>query len=69
MTQEQFKEVAKFFAGVTAWEAVVHAALGLGDALPITLLGFTLTPAINTVQIVVPAAVSLALAYYAWFRK
>jgi len=63
------KEVAKFFSGVTAWEAIVHASLGLSGVLPITIFGFTLTPAINTVQIIVPAAVSLALAYYAWFKR
>ena len=69
MTQAQFKEVAKFFSGVTAWEAIAHAFLALSDVLPITIFGFTLTPAINTVQIIVPAVVSLTLAYYAWFRR
>ncbi len=63
-----WREVAKFASGLTAWEAVVHASLGLSGVLPITLFGIVITPAINTVQIVIPAIVSVALAYYAWFR-
>lgn len=63
------KELAKFASGITAWEAVVHLALGLSDALPLTLFGITITPGINTVQIIVPSAISIILAYYAWFRK
>jgi len=31
-------ELCKFFAGVTAWEAVVHASLGLSGVLPIASL-------------------------------
>lgn len=64
-----FKELAKFFSGLTAWEAVVHASLWLGGALPVTILGFTITPALNTIQIIVPAAVSIALGYYGWIKK
>jgi len=33
------KEIAKFFSGLTAWEAVVHLALGLSGVLPL-LLGY-----------------------------
>ncbi|HAU99092.1 MAG: hypothetical protein UX85_C0009G0018 [Candidatus Beckwithbacteria bacterium GW2011_GWB1_47_15] len=63
------KEIAKFFSGLTAWEAVVHLALGLSGVLPLTLFGFTLTPTINTVQIIIPATVSILLGYYAWSKK
>jgi membrane protein implicated in regulation of membrane protease activity len=60
------KEVAKFFAGLCAWEAIVHLAFAVSGLLPITWFGITLTPMINTVQIIVPAIVSALLAYYAW---
>ena len=64
-----WKEVAKFGSGVTAWETIVHASLGVSGALPITLFGITITPTINTVQIMVPAISSIVLAYYAWIKK
>lgn len=64
-----FKEIAKFFAGLTAWEAVFHASLGLSGNLPITFWGITITPILNIVQIIIPASVSILLAYYAWGKK
>ncbi|MFH0949134.1 MAG: hypothetical protein V1802_01455 [Candidatus Aenigmatarchaeota archaeon] len=64
-----WKEVAKFASGLTAWEAIAHASLGLNGVLPLTLFGITITPTINTVQIIIPAVVSITLAYYAWFKK
>lgn len=65
----KWKEVTKFFSGVTAWESVAHASLALSGLLPITVFGFTLTPTINTIQITIPAIVSVVLAYYAWIKK
>ena len=50
-----FREVAKFFAGVTAWEALTHASFAASGVLPIKLCGVTLTPKLNTVKIVIPA--------------
>lgn len=64
-----YKEFAKFFAGVTAWEAIGHIFFGLSGILPITILGITLTPELNTFQIIVPALVSMVLIYFAWFKK
>ena len=64
-----WKEVAKFSSGLTAWETVVHIALGLRGEFPITFFGITITETINTLQIVIPAIVSIVLAYYAWFKK
>lgn len=64
-----WKEVAKFFSGLTAWEAIVHASLGLSGLLPITLFGITITPTINTIQIIIPATASVVLGYYAWIKK
>lgn len=63
------KELAKFFAGLTAWEAIVHLTLFMCDMLPITWCNFTLTSTLNTVQIIVPAIISLLLTWYAWFKK
>jgi len=63
------KEIAKFFAGLTAWESIVHLSLATSGNLPITIWGITITETINTVQIIVPALCSIALTYYAWFRK
>jgi len=64
-----FKELAKFFAGVTAWEAIAHALLGVSGVLPITLWGITITPKLNTIQIIIPALVSAILIYYGWFKN
>ena len=63
------KEIAKFFAGLTAWEAIVHLALSICDMLPITWCSFTLTSALNIIQIVVPGTISFILTWYAWFKK
>lgn len=64
-----FKELCKFFAGVTAWEAFVHAVLGLSGVLPISLFGIEITPFFNTIQIIVPALISCLLIYLGWLRK
>ena len=64
-----FKELAKFAAGVTAWEALVHLSFGLSGVLPLRLFGITITKPINTVQIILPATISVILAYYGWVRK
>lgn len=63
-----FKEAAKFFAGVTAWEALTHASFAASGILPIKLCGITLSPKLNTVQIVIPAMTSVALIYVGWMR-
>jgi len=64
-----FKEIAKFFSGVTAWESVAHAYFLLSGSPTITILGVTLTPTVNIIQVIVPAIASVLLAYYAWIRK
>lgn len=63
------KEIAKFFAGITAWEAVVHASLAACDMLPLAWCNFTLTSTVNTIQIIIPGTVSLILIWYGWFKK
>ncbi|MBK8459886.1 MAG: hypothetical protein IPL43_06620 [Micropruina sp.] len=63
------KELAKFAAGVTAWEAVVHASFAVSGVLPIKLCGVTLTPKLNAIQIVLPALSCAALVYVGWFQQ
>jgi hypothetical protein len=64
-----FKELAKFFSGVIAWEAIAHILLGVSEVLAITLWGITITPKFNTIQIIIPALVSAILTYYGWFKN
>ena len=63
------KEVAKFFAGAAAWEAVAHVIVAFSGLLPLTIWGITLTHTFNTIWIVVVAAISILLAWYAWGRS
>lgn len=63
------REAAKFFAGVTAWEAVTHATLAASGVLPLKLCGVTISPRVNAVQIVLPGMASLCLAYFGWGRE
>lgn len=63
------KEVAKFFAGLTAWESIVHLSFAIDGKFPISLLGFNISESLNTVQIIVPAAISILLTYYGWYKK
>jgi len=61
----RWREVAKFAAGVTAWEAVVHGSLFLNEQT-VELFGITLTPTLNLVQTIVPGLLAVGLAYWAW---
>lgn len=63
------KELAKFAAGVTAWEAIVHASFAASGVLPIKLCGVTLTPRLNAIQIALPALTCAALVYVCWFNQ
>ncbi len=63
------KEIAKFFAGVTAWEAVVHLSMAGCDLLPIRWCGFTITHTINNLQIILPGLISILLTWYGWFSR
>lgn len=63
------KEIAKFFAGLTAWESIVHLSFAINGEFPISLLGMQISETLNTVQIVVPAITSILLTYYGWYKK
>lgn len=63
------KEFAKFLAGVSAMQVVVHLAFALSDLLPVTILGVTFTKSLNTFAIIFWPIVLTLLVYYAWIRK
>ena len=63
------KEIAKYFAGLTAWESIVHLSFAINGEFPITLLGIHISKTLNTVQIIVPAIISILLTYYGWYKK
>ena len=66
---KSMKEVVKFLAGAAAFHLVGHIGFVLWGMLPMPWFGFTLTPTINTVTIIISAIISFALAYYAWIKK
>lgn len=63
----RFRLVTAFVAGITAWEAIVHASLLVNRSSP-KLFGVRLVPQVNLVQTAVPALVSVTLARYAFAR-
>ena len=63
------KEVAKFFAGAVAWEAVGHVMLAFSGLLPMKIWGITVSPVANAVWIVIAAAGAILLAWYAWAKS
>jgi len=60
------KEIAKFFSGVTAWEALGHTLLAFSNDFPMTVMGITVTSNLNALAILVAAPLSIILAWYAW---
>ncbi len=61
------KELAKFAAGACTWEAALHATLLATRSSP-TILGLTLTPRINLIQLVAAGLSALVFAWYGWRR-
>jgi hypothetical protein len=39
MKKQALREIAKFAAGLTAWESIVHLSLSLSGNIPISLWG------------------------------
>lgn len=62
------REVAKFFAGAFAYDAIVHVTLAVSGVLPLKLLGVTVTPVMNVLLMIAAASVSLFLAYHGWIK-
>lgn len=63
------RELAKFLSGVAAMQVLIHGALASSGELPLTILGVTYTPELNTVAVVVWPIIAILLAYYAWGRR
>ena len=63
------REIALFFAGVTAWESFTHLMLYLLGSVPFRINGWTIDVSLNTVQIVFPAIISFLLLRYANWLK
>lgn len=57
------KEIVEFACGVTASETKVRVVIYFGADFPMTGSSSRSLPGLNAIQILVPAAVSLALAF------
>lgn len=64
-----WKEIAKFFAGVGTEETIIHLVLGLSKVLPLNFFGFRLTVTFNAILMVFWPIVAVTLIYYAWIKK
>lgn len=63
------KEIAKMASGFTVHEVLSHVLLSGSGLLPLTIFGITVTPGYNSAIIVMWTIVTIALVYYAWFKK
>lgn len=63
------KEIAKFLSGAMAWHAIEHLMLAFSDALPLTVLGITITSERNMLGVVIWMVVAIALGYYGWSKS
>ena len=63
------KEIAKVAVGVSGHEVLSHALLSGSGLLPLKVFGITVTPGYNSIIIIVWTLVTVALVYYAWFKK
>lgn len=62
------KEVAKFFAGFAANQALTHGGLAAAG-IQFTLFGIAYSQRLNTIAAVVWAIILLLLIYFAWGRR
>ncbi|KXJ98007.1 MAG: hypothetical protein UZ17_ACD001002897 [Acidobacteria bacterium OLB17] len=62
------KEAAKFFSGVAANQVLTHGAFAV-SGVQFSIFGIGYTTQLNTVAVIVWAAVLVILVYYAWVRK
>ena len=60
-------EVAKFLAGVLAWDAFVHLSF-LKAGIEPKLLGMHFTHRFNKIAVVLNLVIAVALIYISWFR-
>ena len=62
------KEVAKFFAGVSANQVLTHGAFAV-SGVQFTLVGITYTRGLNVAAVAVWTSALIFLVYYAWMKK
>ncbi|MFA5999183.1 MAG: hypothetical protein WC747_04160 [Candidatus Babeliales bacterium] len=63
------KELAKFLSGFLAHDVISHIFLAGSGLLPLRMFGIIVTPEYNAAVIIVWSVVTVALVYYAWFKK
>lgn len=63
-----WKEIAKFIAGVAGNQVMTHGAF-LISGVQFTMFGFSYTTRLNTIAVIFWAIVLVLTVYYAWFRK
>jgi hypothetical protein len=63
------KDLAKFFSGFAVAKVGFHAVLAASNALPLELLGCTISTDYNFWALVFWAVVAVFLIHYAWFKK
>lgn len=63
----KLKEIAKFFSGLAANQALNHGAMAVAGT-QFTMFGITYSPGMNTTAAVIWAVVLILLVYYAWIR-
>jgi uncharacterized PurR-regulated membrane protein YhhQ (DUF165 family) len=59
------REVIIFFAGVEAFHTLSHLSLNVSGQLPMRVFGFNVTAGLNAWAIVVNAAITAALLWWA----
>lgn len=62
------REIAKFFSGFAASQALFHGALA-ASGVEFTLAGIAYTPGLNTFAFAFAAVATVALWYIGWGRK
>lgn len=65
----QWKDVAKFFSGVSAIEVLNHATLAMSNILPLHFFGIFISRTTNFIILIGWVIVFGLTTYYAWLKK
>jgi hypothetical protein len=63
----QLREIAKFACGFESFHALFHGYLWTSKTT-ITVVGLTLSPALNAAATIISGAIAVGLGAYAWRR-
>jgi hypothetical protein len=66
---EKLKVIIMFIAGILASVTIGQTALAYTESFPLTWFGITITKTLNTVLIIVPGLISLAIIYLVVYKK